>query len=344
MSHQQIIYVDFSQSHKEDLIRVCSEGIAQLTKLSKETANKNLQEVLLTKIHSINEILNKVENNEYSFSLLAGASKMQINNFLDGQCETLSKEVNNIINSLSKEQLEKIISYQKESVDIFHFIEKYGSIVSDAIKELQINKLEINNENLETVIKQLNLQNANIEQLSAFIKQTQERIKQIFSNDQITQYELITTLRRDVKTNQQMNDFSHWLERKKDSYPKILNLFQTISKRLAAYEDYRLIAIKGQKQIVQIKDGFLYITRSYKNKFGEIIDININEEMKINYKIGNDYERHACEETSKQIFAALEENKRIKIINFKKIREFYGASYKQNTIIKAKTVEKKRGK
>ncbi|WP_324672705.1 hypothetical protein U5U50_03110 [Mycoplasma sp. 888] len=172
----------------------------------------------------------------------------------------------------------------------------------------------------------------------------QNKIKSTFPNDQVTQFQMIQILRNSIKTYQQMNDFSSWLERKKDTYPRIMSLFKTISKRLFEYENFTLISIKGQLRDAKVKDGFLSITQSYKNKYGEIIDININEEMKINYKIGNDYERHACEQTSEQILKALEENKQLKIINIKRLREFYGASYKQNAVRKSISSGKQRGK
>ncbi|WP_324672703.1 hypothetical protein U5U50_03105 [Mycoplasma sp. 888] len=57
MSHQQIIYVDFTESHKNDLLRICEDGIKNLSDYSVKTQNSNLKAVLEDKINSITEIV-----------------------------------------------------------------------------------------------------------------------------------------------------------------------------------------------------------------------------------------------------------------------------------------------
>lgn len=343
MSHQQIIYVDFTDAHKSDLIRVCSEGIKELTKYLNNSDSQNFKEILSKKIEDINVVLNKIKNNEFVFETFLKNQKL-INNFLNEQTEKLSKEISNLIYSFNNEQILHILSSNQKEINLLEYIEKFGYVAYKAFDQLKTENSLITDEILKNKIKEINLQNLNNEELKQYKKITELKITNLFPNDEETQYTIFKILKYQISNNQQLNDFNAWLERKKDTYPRILKLFRIIETRLKKYEDFKPFKLGNENKyrIVRLDDsGFLTITQSYKNKYGEIIDINISEELKINYKIGNDYERHACDKTSNEIFKALEETQNIKIINIKKIRDFYGAKYKTKELAKNKTKEVK---
>lgn len=292
MSHS----VQITVSGNNQIITFCNNTISQIRKYQKNTIlGEDFKKFLEKKIAYLegqkNLILKrKFLNNDDMFASLK-------------QLDTLAKESVNI--SWNKNINHFIEKIEKENqLKITEYIGKYGTLATEAIAVLNDKQEAITEKNLVKIIDEIRDQKINEEKLKKFINDAFNFIDDLgFEND-----DLKYSLKKIVKsalTIQEFSDIIPFINSKKIELENIDLFAKDILKSLNKTEGFRIIS----KPKIKISKDYNIIIKTFRlrNNQGNIVDIKIDGNMKIIYKLGN-YIGHACELTTNKLLKDLEMN------------------------------------
>lgn len=228
-----------------------------------------------------------------------------------------SEEMHNLLSSLShvekevaniefvfEQKKDKIINEILDIKDfkISEYVQNYGSLAIDAIEYLESINEPISSESLDKAIQSIRNNNLNDAKRKEFLDFAFKYIDETdLPNDM--KYNLKKEI-RDLKTSQEISDVIPLIESKCNEYKRfkiLVNDFNNSLKEQGFKVDKN---IKGQMSV----DDYSNMVYKYRliNDNNNKVDIIINSEGKIRYKLGN-YEGHMCNKTTEILFKKMKE-------------------------------------
>lgn len=288
MSHT----ITINASNLSHHIKICDNFLEKINSLINDTRSTKYFDLF-----NFDEIIKKVESIKKEINSNIGKNVWNMKRFFSSLSH-LEKEVANleyIVNNKKDEIINNILNIKK--INISEIVRNYGTLAIDAIEYLNNNNISISEEKLNKTIE--NIKNENLSEIKR---------KEIlnFNFKYIDNSELPDNMKyilkkeiRDLNTHQDISDIIPLIESKQNEYKRFKMLINDFNNTLKE-QDFKID--KNIKPEISIDD---YSNMVYKyrliNNSNNKIDIIINSEGKIKYKLGN-YQGHMCNKTTEELF------------------------------------------
>ena len=288
MSHS----ISVTIQHVDLYIKNCDTLINELKKdkeRTKEIYNSQFHfDDWISKVEELKELIKSFIGKEFEQSLMNKISTIEkevthIRYLLENTHNTL---INNILNQTT-----------------FNFtsaIAKYGTMTYDAIDYLKKNNININDENFEKAISEIRHELIKEEKKQEYLTKANSLINESELSDEAKL--LLKQEIRSAKTSQEISDVLPLIESKKSENDRLVMMYKEFNKKLK--EEGFTINKNKIKQLGVDSYSNMYIKYSMINPSRNSIDIIMNSDGKIKYKLGN-YVGHMCNKTSEQLINKL---------------------------------------
>lgn len=311
MSHTVKISISLDEYDKNEISIICKESIQKIKNMWNIT-NPGIQKLINSKIDKILEI---EKNKDKEISIDRNSDK---NYHLEIYKDKLIKEMTNFVSSIKNNDFYEAFEYSTNNFEISKWIDNYGITSISAILNLKNKQEEINDNSISKEIDSIINQNSNEKIQNELKNEIINNIETFFKNDNdsMLRYYLKKQLNK-INSYQELNDFNIYINSKYYIYKKMVHFQEVLMTGFKKIRGYYVNSLIQKKLNDNNEIVFLY---HLKNNLNETLDLKIDENLNLSYKIG-DYKDHCCEATSQKLWDFLENNK-IKIINKKIIREF----------------------
>lgn len=306
MSHTVTLHLDSLTQEIKCTINKCSTSLDNL--INENTNDTKFVEYLkkyktniMNELKQIekyeNETLTKYGNTKDNTIRVGDSQRIEILRRID----SIHKEVSNIMSN--KNIIDWVIKdYEKDQQDILNLIESTGKIANQAITNLKSKSVDVNVNNIKEEIENIRNIELNNEQQKIIKDELFKYIESQDFNDVDIEFQLKNII-LSKKSIQELNDCFAYINSKKYEENKIDNFANSFFAEIEKSDGFKLVKDKVQKTLDD--DGILRKMYKLKNAKGNVIEIIIDGNLQIKYKLGN-YVGHACEKTSDRFFDAID--------------------------------------
>ena len=288
MSHS----ISVTIQHVDLYIKNCDTLINELKKDKERIKGKyNSQfkfDDWISKVEELKELIKSFIGKEFEQSLM-------------NKISTIEKEVTNIrylLENTHNTLINNILS--QTTFNFTSAIAKYGTTTYDAIDYLKKNNININDENFEKAISEIRHELIKEEKKQEYLTKANSLINESELSDEVKL--LLKQEIRSAKTSQEISDVLPLIESKKSENDRLVMMYKEFNKKLK--EEGFTINKNKIKQLGVDSYSNMYIKYSMINPSRNSIDIIMNSDGKIKYKLGN-YVGHMCNKTSEQLINKL---------------------------------------
>lgn len=278
-------------------IKICDDFLEKINNLINSTKSTKYFDYF-----NFDQIIKKVENikNEINSNIAKNVQDIQL--FLSSLSH-LEKEVANleyIVENKKDEIVNNILNIKE--LNISEIIQNHGTLAIEAIDYLKNNNIPISEHEINNAIENIKNKALNEIKRKEFLNFSYKYIDDTQLPNEM-KYSLKKEI-RDVNTHQDISDIIPLIESKQNEYKRfklLVNDFNNILKEQGFKID------KNIKPEISIDD---YSNMVYKyrliNNSNNKVDIIINSEGKIKYKLGN-YQGHMCNKTTEELFKKMKQ-------------------------------------
>ena len=288
MSHTAVISL---ANRYSDKLLTCNDITDKVNEIKKTVKIKS------TLNDALNEALTKVEELKSRINSLQKSS-VNVNAVyeLDREVDTSLKQIENIKNNFNFTQnlIENLDEVNNDNV-IINAISKHGHLGVIAIQQLVEGNKPITSDSIISTIKNINEGNKKAEYKQLIIKKIKERLNE--SDFAVGVKEALYNQCVNTNDLHDLAEFSAYIASKEDATKRIKSLFIGEINNSIKEAKFNLVRTK----FVIAEDGMLNLLAEYKKQPQGSVKIKIAEDLKITYKMGDEYKGHICFKEAEQI-------------------------------------------